>query len=56
MTNKDLQYSAGDSARRYVAAWMGGECGRDWILVHVWLRCCAVHLKLSHVVHWYTPT
>ena len=27
MTNKDLLYSTGNSAPRYVAAWMGGEFG-----------------------------
>ena len=25
--NKDLLYSKGNSAQRYVAAWMGGELG-----------------------------
>ena len=32
ITNKDLLYSTGNSAQCYVAAWMGGEFGREWIL------------------------
>jgi len=47
ITNKDLLYSTGNSAERYVAAWMGGECEGKWIHVHVWLNPFAVHLKLS---------
>ena len=31
----------------YVAAWMGGEFGGEWIHVCVWLSLFAVHLKLS---------
>ena len=30
-TNKDLLYSTGNSAQCYMAAWMGGEFGREWI-------------------------
>ena len=37
ITNKDLPYSTGNSAQRYVATWMGGGLERDWIHVHVWL-------------------
>ena len=32
-TNKDLQYSTRDSAECYLAAWMGGEFGGQWIHV-----------------------
>ena len=45
--NKDLLYSTGDSAQCYVAAWMGGEFGGEWIHVYIWLNPSAVHLKLS---------
>ena len=31
----------------YVAIWIGGEFGREWIRVYVWLSPFAVHLKLS---------
>ena len=31
----------------YVAIWIGGEFGREWIHVYVWLSPFAVHLKLS---------
>ena len=37
ITNKDIMYSTGNSAQRYVAAWMGGEFGAEWIRVYVWL-------------------
>ena len=45
--NKDLLYSTGNSARCYVAAWMGEEFGREWIHLCVWLNPFSVHLKLS---------
>ena len=32
ITNKDLLYSTWNSAQCYVAAWMGGEFGGEWIL------------------------
>ena len=44
ITNKDLLYSARNSAQRYVAAWMGGEFGREWICV---LICLAESLRCS---------
>ena len=47
ITNKDLLYSTGNSAQCYVAAWVGGEFGGEWIHVCVWLSPFAVPLKLS---------
>ena len=47
ITNKDLPYSASNSAQYYVAAWMGGEFGGEWIHVYVWLSPFTVHVKLS---------
>ena len=47
ITNKQLLYSTGNSAQCYVAAWMGGDCGGEWVHVYVWLSPFAVHLKLS---------
>ena len=47
ITNKDLQYSTGNSAQCYMAAWMGGKFGGEWIDVFVWLRSFATCLKLS---------
>ena len=47
ITNKDLLSSTGNSAQYYVAAWMGGEFGGEWIHVYVWLSSFSVHLKLS---------
>ena len=34
ITNKDLLYSTWSSAQCYVAAWMGGEFGEEWMYVH----------------------
>ena len=34
------------AAQCYVAAWMGGECGGEWMHVYIWLSCSAVPLKL----------
>ena len=45
--NKDLLYSTWNSAQCYVAAWMGGEFGGEWIPVYVWLSLFAVHVKQS---------
>ena len=51
ITNKDLLYSTGNFAKKcYVAAWMGGEFGGEWIHVYVWLSRFAVHLKPSFPV------
>ena len=47
MTNKDLLYSTGNSAQCYIAAWMGGEFGGEWIHVYVWLSPFTIYLKLS---------
>ena len=34
IANKDLLYSTGNSAQCYVAAWMGGQFGGEWIHVY----------------------
>ena len=34
ITNKDLPYSTGNSAKCYMAAWMEGELGREWVHVY----------------------
>ena len=47
ITNKDLLYSTGNSARSYVAAWIGGEFEEEWIHVYEWLSPFTIHLKLS---------
>ena len=43
LTNKDLLWSAGNSAQCYVAAWEGEEPGEEWIHVCVWPSPFAVH-------------
>ena len=57
ITNKDLLYSTGNSAQWYVAAWMRGEFGGEWIHVYVLLSPFPVHLKLSQycLLIGYTP-
>ena len=47
ITNKDLQYSTGNSALCYVAAWVEAEFGGEGINVYVWLSPFTAHLKLS---------
>ena len=47
ITNKDLLYSTGKSVQCHLAAWVGGEFGREWMYVYVWLSHFAVRLKLS---------
>ena len=47
ITNKDLLYSTWNSAQCYVTAWMGGEFGRKWTHVYIWLSPFSFHLKLS---------
>ena len=37
ITNKDLLYSTGNSAHCYVAAWMGGEFGGEWIHIYIYM-------------------
>ena len=57
ITNKVLLYSTWNSAQCYVAAWIGGEFGGEWIHVHACLSPFAVHLKLSQLLLIsYTPT
>ena len=57
ITNKDLLYSKWNSAQCYVAGWMGGRFGGEWIHVYVWLSPFDVHLKLSQpcLLISYTP-
>ena len=47
ITSGDLLYNTWNSAQCYMAAWMGGEFGGEWIHVYVWLSPFTVHLKLS---------
>ena len=47
ITNKVLQYSIGNSAQCYVATWMGGKFGGEWIHVYVRLNPSAEPLILS---------
>ena len=35
ITNRDLVHSTGNSAQRYVTAWMGGDLEREWMHVLV---------------------
>ena len=49
ITNNILLYSTGNSVQCYVAAWMGGEFGGEWIHVYVWLGPFSIHLKLSQL-------
>jgi len=50
-------YSTGNSPQCYMAAWMKGGFGREWMQVYVCLSPCTVHLKLSQhcLLISYTP-
>ena len=37
ITNRDLLYSTWNFAQCYVAVWMEGRFGGEWIYVYVWL-------------------
>ena len=47
ITNKDLLYSSENSAQCYVAAWIWGEFGGEWIPVYLWLSPFTAPLKLA---------
>ena len=47
ITNSDLLYSTRNSAQGYVAVWVGGELGEEWIHGYACLSPLALHLKLS---------
>ena len=57
ITNKDLLYSTWISTQWYVAAWIGGEFGGEWLHIYVRLGPSTVHLKLSQhfLLICYTP-
>ena len=57
ISNKDLRYSIWNFSQCYMAAWMGGEFGGEWMYVYVWLSPFIVHLKLSQhcLLISYTP-
>ena len=42
ITNKDLLYSTWNSAQGYVAAWIGGEFGGEWIHAYMYGRVPSV--------------
>ena len=44
ISSKDLVYSTWNSAQCYVATWMGGEFGEEWMHAYIWLSPFAVHL------------
>ena len=46
VANKVLLYNTVNSAQYYVAAWMGGEFGGEWIHVYAWMSLFAVYWKL----------
>ena len=54
ITNKDLLYSTWNSAQCYVADWMGGEFGGEWIHVHPQLLC-SVPEAITTLLIGYTP-
>ena len=47
VTYSVLLYITGNSAQCYAAAWRGGEFGREWIYLYVWLSPFDVYLTQS---------
>ena len=54
ITNIDL-LCTGNIAQRYVAAWVGGEFGGEWIHEYPRLHLFAVHLNHHNFVNWLYP-
>ena len=55
MFKLDNQLHTGNIAQCYMAAWMGGEFGGEWIHVYPWLHLFAVHLNYQNIVNWLYP-
>ena len=55
ITNKDLLYSTGNSVQCYVAAWMGGEFGGEWIHVYMAESLCPAPETITTLLIGYTP-
>ena len=55
ITNKELLYGTWDSAQCYVAVWRGGEFGREWIHLHVWLNPLLFTRNCHNIVNWLYP-
>ena len=55
ITYKELLYSTRNSTQCYLAAWMGGEFGGEWIQVCVWLSFCCPLETLTTLLIGYTP-
>ena len=53
--NKGLLYSSGNSVQCYVAAWVGGAFGGEWIHVYLWLRSCFSPETITTLLISYTP-
>ena len=55
ITNKDLLYGTGNSAQCYVAAWMGGMLGREWIHIYIHIHT-HTHTYTHTYIHTHTHT
>ena len=55
ITNKHLLQSTGNSAQCYVAAWMGGEFGGEWIRVGMAESLCCSPETITTLLISYTP-
>ena len=54
-TNKDRLCSTQNAAQCYVAAWMGGKSGGEWVHVYVQLSPFAILLKHHNIVNRLYP-
>ena len=52
VTNKNLLYSAGNSAQCYVAASIGGDFRGEWIYLYVWLSSLVSTWNCHNFGNW----
>ena len=50
-TNKVVLYSTGNSAQFYVAAWIGGELGGEWMYIYDWVPLLSTW-KHHNIINW----
>ena len=54
VTNKGLLYSTWNSAQCYVADWMRGEFGEEWL--HGYIRLVPLLFTCHYIVNWLYPS
>ena len=55
LNDDGLLVSTRTSTQSDLAAWMGGESGKEWIHLYVWLSPLTAHWNYHHNVNWLQP-